>query len=487
LPIILSGIVDNLSYTYNANSNKILKVDDISNVTASFADVAGNDYTYNPDGSLKSDANKGITLIEYNYLKLPKKIVKGGVTILNQYSASGIKLKETIGTQVTDYVGNVIYKNGVLYQIAHDEGRIIDGQNEYNIKDHLGNLRVAFRDSLGVAKITQANSYGIFGEDLTSINYLKSTWKADNFKFTGKESLQGTGFIDFGARWYDNIVPRFTTIDPLSEISRRFSPFTYANNNPIRFIDPDGMASEGFEYSNGYTTSNSRNETGAVSHEGAFQNAEGGGGDGGGDKPKVNTTKTENSKAGTRTIGTVNSNKPKPKSQSNSQESWRDNDLLRWIPDIVSIGGGFNGIAILGAGTSFEANWITRGPSASILPIITTTESLGGGYSIDATFNVGVSYYLGPSNEINRGIVQTSFGADGGVTYFGSAGIAAGGKIGGTIGYTPATQQTKSGSIGALVSFTGNFGAGLPAYPIPFNASSGVSNTFILKDFKKKK
>ncbi len=112
----------------------------------------------------------------------------------------------------------------------------------------MGNLRVAFRDSLGIAKITQANSYGIWGEDLTTLSYSKQSWKADNFKFTGKESLQGTGFIDFGARWYDNFVPRFTTIDPLSELSRRFSPFVYANGNPLRFIDPDGMmASEAGE------------------------------------------------------------------------------------------------------------------------------------------------------------------------------------------------------------------------------------------------
>ena len=38
--------VDNLNYTYNATSNKILKVDDASNETASFKDVAGNDYDY---------------------------------------------------------------------------------------------------------------------------------------------------------------------------------------------------------------------------------------------------------------------------------------------------------------------------------------------------------------------------------------------------------------------------------------------------------
>ena len=248
------GIIDNLAYTYNPNSNKILKVDDVSNETASFTDVTGNDYTYLADGSLTSDNNKGISIIEYNYLKLPKRIVKGGTTILYQYSASGKKLKETIGTNTTDYVGNVIYKNGVQYQISHDEGRIINGEYEYNIKDHLGNLRVAFRDSLGTAKITQANSYGIFGEDLPSISYYKAQWKKDEFRFTGKENLPETGYTDFGARFYDNIVPRFITIDPLSEVSRRFSPYVYALDNPIRFIDPDGMKARGYVSVSGYYT-----------------------------------------------------------------------------------------------------------------------------------------------------------------------------------------------------------------------------------------
>jgi RHS repeat-associated protein len=239
------GLVDNLNYAYQSNSNKIQAVTDASIETASFADVTGTtDYMYSLDGSLTSDANKGITVIEYNYLKKPRRVVRNGIEILYQYAANGTKLRETIGTDFTDYLGNIIKKNNILYQIGHDEGRIIEGQYEYNIKDHLGNLRVAFRDSLGIAKITQANSYGVWGEGLPTLSYLKSTWKADNFKFTGKESLQGTGFVDFGARWYDNIVPRFTTIDPLSELSRRFSPTVYANGNPLRFIDPDGMQAQ---------------------------------------------------------------------------------------------------------------------------------------------------------------------------------------------------------------------------------------------------
>jgi RHS repeat-associated protein len=248
------GIVDNLAYTYQVNSNKIQAVADNSGENSSFTDVAGStDYTYYADGSLKSDANKGISLFEYNYLKLPKKVTfLDGKTISYQYSASGKKLKETTSTNdTTNYVGNVIYKNSLVYQVSHDEGRSVNNVLEYDIKDHLGSLRVSFKDSLGIAKVMQESHTGVFGDILPSLLYT-NTPKTDNFDYTGHERLKtfNLGYIDAGARWMDPLVPRFITIDPLAEVSRRFSPYTYANNNPLRFIDPDGMRTREIEQSN---------------------------------------------------------------------------------------------------------------------------------------------------------------------------------------------------------------------------------------------
>jgi RHS repeat-associated protein len=61
-----------------------------------------------------------------------------------------------------------------------------------------------------------------------------------SYLFSGKEQDEETGLYYFGARYLDPRIGIWYGVDPLAEKYPWCSPYVYCNNNPIRFIDPDG-------------------------------------------------------------------------------------------------------------------------------------------------------------------------------------------------------------------------------------------------------
>ncbi|MDR3058419.1 MAG: hypothetical protein LBU84_09800 [Prevotella sp.] len=127
----------------------------------------GVEYTYNTNGAMIKDLNKGISQIQYNNLNLPRivDIKNRNAEGRNEYtySASGQKLKvmqkwnpnyltaPVIGSDInvsaltkstsTDYIGNIIYEDGALKRILVDGGYNEDGNYYFYMQDHLGNNR----------------------------------------------------------------------------------------------------------------------------------------------------------------------------------------------------------------------------------------------------------------------------------------------------------------------------------------------------------
>ena len=239
------GLIDNLTFTLAGN--QLSRVDDAAAASAynggfEFKDGVkqANEYTYDSNGNLTKDLNKGISTITYNVLNLPNMVTfSDGSTIAYTYGADGTKLKTVhktgSTTTTTDYCGNVVYENGVQKLLLTEEGYVTlsDGKYHYYLKDHQGNNRVVINQS---GTVEEANHYYPFG------GVFASSGNVQPYKYNGKEldAKKGLNWYDYGARHYDAALGRFTTVDSLAEKHYSESLYTYCYSNPINCIEPNG-------------------------------------------------------------------------------------------------------------------------------------------------------------------------------------------------------------------------------------------------------
>jgi RHS repeat-associated protein len=276
-------MIDYLKYFYNGN--QLMRVNDERLCPAGYADnnTAGPDFSYDANGNMYQDMDRSIH-IDYNQLNLPQDVesLQTGERLRYVYTATGTKLaslKINQGSMERGYR----YVGPLVFEYRHDterweleyasvpEGRLVMRNErwvpQFALKDHLGNVRALIEPGATTPPqmVWQQPGYYPFGMALGSTF---SASEANRLMYNGKElqnyDLGGLelGWYDYHARFYDPAIARWHTMDPLAEKTHGWSPYRYAFNNPVRFIDPKGLAEEEY-HENSY---GGRNYTGAVSY-----------------------------------------------------------------------------------------------------------------------------------------------------------------------------------------------------------------------------
>ncbi|CAN5619134.1 hypothetical protein BH10BAC5_BH10BAC5_02570 [soil metagenome] len=268
---------DNFSYNYYAGTNRLKNIS-----------IAGIQFEYDPSGNLISDSyNKNFDMIyDYRHLLIEVRSIRStdtlDITFYTRYwyDEKGNRIRKLVLKSnahspvypnwsefeiidpnnlpqledpgaITDkwikfndifYVRNVagkvitVYSNNLIDEWnvfgLGNEGRIKQtGEKRFYLKDHLVNIRVELNENNEVNNSTDYDPWGLI---------IREYQTGSKYKFSEKERDLETGYDYFGTRYYDSRIGRWGQMEPKYDKYLNFTPYNYAINNPLKYIDING-------------------------------------------------------------------------------------------------------------------------------------------------------------------------------------------------------------------------------------------------------
>jgi RHS repeat-associated protein len=297
--------MDDMRYEYYANTNKLRRVHDPIPSGNYGEDIDqqtnANNYKYDNIGNLISDAAENISSIRWNVSGKISRITKNdanNTVIEYEYDATGNRIYKKVTSagqeKYTYYIKDAQGNSMALYSRtdagvvewgeqhlygssrlgvhrfdmpvpagaplpaagATMEGMFEYGRSQYELSNHLGNVLATISDKkvgieLGTTgtveyfepDVATANDYYPFGMLMPERSYANGGQY--RYGFNGQEQdneIKGTGNqVEFRYRGYDTRLGRFFAVDPIAHRYPYWTPYQFAGNMPIKFVDQEGL------------------------------------------------------------------------------------------------------------------------------------------------------------------------------------------------------------------------------------------------------
>jgi RHS repeat-associated protein len=235
-------------YIYDIATNRLLR-----------HSGTANEYWYDQHGNITSMPH--LHFLRWDYKDQFYNTSNGTYSSFYSYDAQGNRTRKVIDKnniiETIYYIdGFELYRrevNGAIdyerttLNISDDEKvfvRVEKKTNEpeivrYQYDNHLGSACLEL-DYTG--RIISYEEYHPFGTTSYRSGRSETEVSLKRYKYCGKERDEQTGFYYYGMRYYAGWLCRFVSVDPMADEYLSLTPYAYCANNPLKYIDPTGMA-----------------------------------------------------------------------------------------------------------------------------------------------------------------------------------------------------------------------------------------------------